>query len=140
MAADREQGVCDPAASASVGELFEHAGGGDLLQVFAFGVADLFGAGVDRHAGLFDECRDRADVVEVGVGDEHGPNVGRSPPDLVDRVEDVGCVCGVSGVYHGDPATVVDERPVDVGAGYDMDGIGDLIDFHVGPTRGCRVR
>ena len=48
--------------------------GAGLFQVFAVGVRDLGGRGVDGRAVAGVEMVDRAEVIDVGMGEQDGPH------------------------------------------------------------------
>ena len=69
-----------------------------LLQILALGVADLVGVAVDRCAMGFREPDGRAEMVDVGVGQQDRADVVDAEAELAQRREHVVAAAGEAGV------------------------------------------
>jgi hypothetical protein len=107
-----------------------------LFQVLPSRMPRFRGRQQDRHPMLLEQTRQRADVVDVRMGDEHGLDVAEAAADLADRGEDVVEVPRPPGVDQREGVALGDERPVDGLALDGEDARRDLGDFHrMDPTR-----
>src|SRR5262249_10926448 len=86
------------------------------------------------------EMLGRAHVVDVRVGEQHGPDVLGPPADHAYRFVDPREVAGITGVDQRDVPAVAHEVPVDLGATHVEDVVGHLADpFAHGSDSGSRV-
>ena len=96
-----------------------------LLEVLAFGVADLVGVAVHRGAMLSANQIAEPEVVDVGVGQQDCAHVVGAEAELAQRGEHVVAVAGKAGVDQHDAVVVGDQRPVHQVGLREVDGVGD---------------
>jgi hypothetical protein len=93
-------------------------------------VLGLGGGGEHRHRVLLEKSRQRADVVDVRVGDQHGFDVRQPPADLGEGREHLVVVSGVPGVDERHGVAVGEQRPVDRPAVHREDALSGFRDLH----------
>ena len=96
-----------------------------LLEVLALGVADLVGVAIHRCAMGFREPDRRAEVVDVGVGQQDRAQVVDAEAELAQRVQHVVAAAGEPRVDQDHAAVVGDQGPVDQVGVREMDAVGD---------------
>ena len=121
LAADRHR----PLQPARLPDLRGDVDGRHLLEVLALGVTDLVGVAIHRRAMGFREPDRRAEVVDVGVGQQDRADVVDAEPELAQRRQHVVAVAGKPGVDHQQAGVVGDQCPVDQVGLREVHGVGD---------------
>ena len=96
-----------------------------LLEILPLGVPDFVGMAIHRCAMGFREPDGRAEVVDVGVGQQDRPHVVDAEPQLPQRVQHIIAAAGKPGVDQHDAVLVGHQRPVDQVGLREVDAVGD---------------
>lgn len=94
--AHRHQGLRHPAPAPRSAQLPNHLSRRYLLQVVTSGVTNFLDTCVDRHPDSIDQGRNGADVIEMGVGQQHRCDIVELMPDFAYRGQDRVRVAGVA--------------------------------------------